>query len=123
ELSLPIQERLGHVTVDATLDAECRPGEPLRYAGGVVHRTAKGELGTRGPGKVVLEIGRDPVSFPEGQGPDVRRAFGEIGDDGVGDAHGLGEVPDQGLEELLTGAPRGPLNHPLEGAQPVGYLG
>jgi hypothetical protein len=47
----------------------------------------------------------------------------EFADAGVVDVDGLGEMADEGPEELPADAGRGPLDHRPEGVQVVGYLG
>jgi hypothetical protein len=47
----------------------------------------------------------------------------EFADADVVDVGGLGQVADEGPEELLAGAAGGPLDHRPEGVQVVGYHG
>src|SRR5262249_31328165 len=60
--------------------------------------------------------------FPDREGAAPRQAL-ELADGGVVDVDGLGEVADEGPEELLAGAAGGPLDHCPEGVQVVGHHG
>src|SRR5262249_506455 len=68
------------------------------------------------------QVFHDVVPLPDGEGAAVGRCL-EFADGGVVDADGLGEVADQGPEELLAGADGGPFDHRPEGVQVVGDRG
>jgi hypothetical protein len=121
DLALAVQKRHGHVTVDAALDQRGCPGEMFRNPRRVMHQPAADDLGTRGPGEVILEVGADPVALPEREGADVRRGLGEFGDDGVVNVDGFRYIADQGPKEFLPGASGSPFDHRLEGAKVVAH--
>src|SRR5262249_36646756 len=58
----------------------------------------------------------------DGEGAAVRRVL-EFADGGVGDRDGLGQMADEGPEELLADAGGGPFDHRPQRVQVVGYRG
>ena len=69
-----------------------------------MHQPAAHDFGAGRAGEVVFEVGDDPVALPKGQCANVRRSLRKIGDDGVTDVDGLGQMADQRLEKLLARA-------------------
>ena len=88
-----------------------------------MHQSAVHDFGTRRPGEVVFEVVRESVALPEGEGADVRRGLGEFSNYGVVDIDGLGQMADEGAEELLANAGGGPFNHCPKRVQVVGRRG
>ncbi len=123
DLAFAVQKRHGLVTVDTALHQRRRPGEEPRHPRRVMHQSAAHDVGARRPGAVILEVVRDVVALPEGEGADVRRGLGEFGDDRVVDVDSLGQMADQGSKELLAGAAGCPFDDRVQGAEVVAPRG
>ena len=68
-----------------------------------------------GAGQVEFDVVLDGPLAPEREGPGPHRRPVEFGDEGVADAHGRGQVPDQRLEERGAEALRRPLHDSAQG--------
>jgi hypothetical protein len=117
-----VVEGHGHVTVHTTLVQELAPGKALRHAGGEMRQAAAEDFASRCVGHVELPALHDMVVVPKGEDAAELGLF-EFGDADVVDVDGLGQVADEGPEELLAGTAGGPLDHRPEGVQVVGHHG
>ncbi len=116
-LALDVEQRHAEVALDPQIDEVLISGEFLADAAGMMAQSRADHVLAGGPGQVEFDIVQDRPFAPVRQGPRPHRRAVELGDEGVIDAHGRGQVPDQRLEERGADALRRPLHNGPQGGQ------
>ena len=107
--ALAVEQRHAQVALDPQVDEQPVAREPLPDLLGMVAQPPAHDVLAGSPGQLEFEVLLDPAPAPVGERADSRRRPGELGDEGITDAEGRGQVPDQRLEEHRAGAPGRPL--------------
>ena len=113
--AVAVQKRHAEITLDPHFDQGTVAGKPRLDAEGMMAKISTHHILARRSSKVELDVFTEQTFAPIGQRTNACRHPGELGNKGIADSDGSGQVPDQRLEENIARASGRPLDDRSQG--------